>query len=35
MRAQKPIQLTAGGFLKLSMETFGIVYHLNTFKCVK
>jgi hypothetical protein len=23
MRAQKPIQLTAGGFLKLSMETFG------------
>ncbi|XP_011502091.1 PREDICTED: odorant receptor 2a-like [Ceratosolen solmsi marchali] len=22
MRAQKPIQLTAGGYLKLSMETF-------------
>jgi hypothetical protein len=31
MRAQKPIQLTAGGFLKLSMETFGIVCNLNTY----
>ncbi|XP_011501839.1 PREDICTED: odorant receptor Or2-like [Ceratosolen solmsi marchali] len=25
MRAQKPMQLTAGGFVKLSMETFGVM----------
>ena len=25
MRSQKPVQLTASGFLPLSMETFGIV----------
>ena len=25
MRAQKPVQLTAAGFIPLSMETFGIV----------
>jgi hypothetical protein len=31
MRAQKPIQLTAGGYIKLSMETFGIVYNSKTY----